>query len=108
MFHINFAIPHSNESGSSFKRCFWVGYSFADERRFEGKLAELRLWNRVLTEEEINSDNHFYRVDPESEGLVAYWKLNDGAGTVGKDYSSYAHDLTFESEPEWVSVNLPE
>lgn len=106
--NINFAIPHSNESGSSFKRCFWVGYSFSDERRFEGKLAELRVWNRVLTEEEINSDNHFYRVDPESEGLVAYWKLNDGAGTVGKDYSPYAHDLTFESEPEWVSVNLPE
>ena len=106
--NINFAIPHSNESGTSFRRCFWVGYSFSDERRFEGKLAELRLWNRVLTEEEINAENHFYRVDSRSEGLVAYWKLNDGAGKVGKDYSPYANDLTLESEPEWVSVNLPE
>lgn len=106
--NVDFAIPHNDESGSSFKRCFWVGYSFSDERLFEGKLSELRLWNRVLTEEEINAENHFYRVDPESEGLVAYWKLNDGVGKLGKDYSSYGHDLTIESEPTWAQVNLPE
>lgn len=106
--YVNFAIPHNNESGSSFKRCFWVGYSFDDERRFEGKLSELRLWNRVLTGEEITAENHFYRVDPASEGLVAYWKLNDGAGTVAKDYSPYGNNLTIESEPSWTQVNLPE
>ncbi len=106
--YVDFSVPHNNESGTSFKRCFWVGYSFSDERLFEGKMAELRLWNRVLTEDEINAENHFYRVDPESEGLVAYWKLNDGAGMVAKDYSPYGNDLTIESEPTWSQVNLPE
>lgn len=105
---INFAIPHSNESGSSFKRCFWVGYSFTSDRYFDGKLSELRIWNRALTADEIAAENHFYRVDPSSEGLVAYWKLDDGAGTVGKDYSPYGHDLTIESEPDWVQVELPQ
>lgn len=66
------------------------------------------MWNRVLTADEIAAENHFYRVDPSSEGLVAYWKLDDGAGTVGKDYSPYGHDLTIESEPTWVQVELPQ
>lgn len=105
---INFAIAHSNESGSSIKRCFWVGYSFTSERYFDGKFSEVRMWNRALTADEIAAENHFYRVDPSSEGLVAYWKFDDGAGTVAKDYSPYGNDLTIESEPDWVQVELPE
>ena len=42
-------------------------------------MAEVRVWNRTLTKEEINAENHFYSVPVDSEGLVGYWKLNDGA-----------------------------
>lgn len=43
------------------------------------KLSELRLWSRALTASEIL--NNRYAVDPDSEGLVGYWKLNDKADT---------------------------
>lgn len=106
--NIDFMIPHSNESGSSFQRCFWVGYSFTSDRYFDGCMSEVRMWNRALTAEEISDKEHFYRVDPSSEGLIAYWKFNDGAGSIAKDYSSYSNDLTIESEPSWIQVELPE
>lgn len=105
---VNFAVPHSNESGTSIVRCFWVGYSFEDARYFDGRFSELRMWNRALTEEEINAPDHFYRVANDSEGLVAYWKFDDGTGKIAEDYSQYGNDLTIESEPEWVSVAIPE
>lgn len=39
------------------------------------RLSELRLWKRALSDTEIK--NNKYAVNPDSEGLVGYWKLND-------------------------------
>lgn len=61
-----------------------------------------------LTAEEIQATNHFYTVEPESEGLIAYWKFDEGSGTVAKDYSVSGYDLTIEKEPKWESVSLPQ
>ena len=73
---INFAVPHSDESDGK-PRCFWIGYSYDDKRSFDGMMGEIRVWNKVLTAEEINAKDHFYKIDPASEGLVSYWKFND-------------------------------
>ncbi|MDR0938354.1 MAG: DUF1735 and LamG domain-containing protein [Mediterranea sp.] len=103
---VNWGAPHTNEENGD--RCFWVGYSYQSSRYFDGQIAEARIWNRVLPAEEIQSLNHFYSVDPASEGLVAYWKFNDGTGSVAKDYSVNGNDLTIEKEPLWVPVSLPQ
>ena len=73
---------------------FSIGRSVDNTRSFCGKMAEVRLWNRALSADEINAENHFYTVDPDSEGLVAYWKLNEGEGTVFHDSTSNGNDLT--------------
>ena len=44
------------------------------------KLSELRLWSRALSANEIS--NNKYAVDPTSDGLVGYWKLNDKANQL--------------------------
>jgi len=49
-----------------------------------------------LTKEEINAENHFYSVPVDSEGLVGYWKLNDGAGAIVKDSSPSGNDMVGE------------
>lgn len=41
------------------------------------RLSELRLWQRALSPAELT--NNKYAVDPNAEGLVGYWKLNDKA-----------------------------
>ena len=89
-------------------RYFWLSYSYAHDRYFDGEMAEVRIWDHCLTEEEINADTHFYTVDPASEGLIAYWKLDDGAGTVLKDSSPNGNDLTLDEDTTWPKVSLPE
>lgn len=61
-------------------RCFWIGYSFESNRDFLGLMTEFRIWKKTLTAEEINAPNHFYTVDPASEGLKCYWRVASGEG----------------------------
>lgn len=85
---------------------FYIGKSYSDNRDFSGDMAEVRVWNRILSKDEINSKNHFYKVDPQSEGLVAYWKMNEGAGNTIADYAN-GYNLTPAAPLTWVAVNLP-
>lgn len=89
-------------------RAFWFGYSYDDKRDFDGMIAEARIWNRALTAEEINSANHFWKVRPDSEGLVAYWKFNDGSGNIIKDHSGNGNNAIADHALLWVGVDLPE
>ena len=77
-------------------------------RRHGKALWGVRLFESALTAEEIQATNHFYTIEPESEGLIAYWKFDEGSGTVAKDYSVSGYDLTIEKEPKWESVSLPQ
>lgn len=103
---VNWGVRYAEETETA--RGFWIGYSYGDLRYLDGSMAECRIWNKVLTEEEINSANHFYRVAADSEGLVSYWKLNDGAGNTVKDYTANGNDATASNDLKWSNVNLPE
>lgn len=104
---VNFGVPHSDEAEGK-PRCFWIGYSYDNNRYLDGMISEVRIWNKVLTSEEINAPAHFYQVDPASDGLVAYWKFDEGAGATVKDHTAYGNDLTLQTAPKWTSVSLPE
>lgn len=73
---------------------FTLGRSTDNSRDFCGAMAEVRLWNKALSQDEIKASGHFYSVDPSSDGLVAYWKMNEGSGTTFRDYTSNGNDLT--------------
>lgn len=106
--NVNFSAPHSDEMDNK-PRCFWVGYSYDKDRSLNGMIAEARVWDRILSEEEINKPNHFYKLYKEDmdESLLAYWKFSEGAGSKIKDYSMYAKDLTADHSPVWYPVALP-
>ncbi|OQP56403.1 DUF1735 and LamG domain-containing protein [Niastella populi] len=56
----------------------WGGY---DTRQyFNGRIAECRVWSRALTASEIKLN--LCGADPNADGLLAYWKLNEGAGHI--------------------------
>lgn len=86
---------------------FHIGKSYNNGRWFDGDFSEIRIWNRVLTSEEINAKNHFYNVDPDSEGLVAYWKANEGDGAIWTDMTGN-NDAKAANGVVWHSVSLPE
>lgn len=76
-----------------------------------GKLSEVRIWNRALSAEELNSANHAYYVDPATaDGLACYWKFNEGTGGTVLDHSGYGNHAQVDSESPilWEKVDLPE
>lgn len=108
------------------RRCFWFGYSYDENRDFRGAMTEIRIWKRVLSKEEINAPNHFYQVDPSSEGLFSYWKMTGGEGSTIEDATGNGNKLYGERDVQrrydpsygmvnkgldgidYVSVSLPE
>ena len=106
---VNFGITHNDEQapqGQQNSRCFRVGYSYESTRDFQGMMSELRIWNRVLTADELANEARRYSVDPKSEGLVTYWKCDEGQGDVIKDHTSYRNDLASDGL-KWEPVSLP-
>lgn len=103
---VDWGVPHSDESDNK-PRCFWIGYAYNNERYLAGEISECRIWNKVLTTADLNALNYFYYVDPMSEGLIAYWKFNDGGGSTVKDYSINGNNATASSALKWNKVELP-
>lgn len=119
----SFNREHTDEPGGwGATRCFWVGYSCGASRCWNGMMSEIRIWNKALTASDLKVKNHFYTVDAKSSGLVAYWKFNEGEGSVVKDHTSNGNNLycqtnvkndppttaTAEDGMEWATVSLPE
>jgi hypothetical protein len=56
----------------------WGGY---DTKQYvNGRIAEIRVWSRSLTSSEIKLN--LCGADPGANGLLAYWKLNEGTGST--------------------------
>lgn len=65
--------------------------SYPNRQRFLGRIAEIRLWDRALSTSELQIG--LCGVDPQSEGLVAYWKLNEGEGPIFHDATGNGYDI---------------
>lgn len=85
----------------------YIGKSYSNNRYLKGCVSEVRVWNRILSDSEIANADQAYNVSPESEGLVSYWKFNEGAGTLIHDYAN-GYDMVMDKAPKWVPVTLPE
>lgn len=104
---VNWGRYYAEETESN--RSFWIGYSYEPDRYLDGDISEVRVWNRVLTDEEIGAQNHFYKLySPQEESnLVAYWKFNDGNGASVTDYSTSGNDAMATRVLTWNTVELP-
>ncbi len=69
----------------------WAGYN--SSQRTNGRIAEVRLWNKALASSEIQVG--LCGVDPKTEGLVAYWKMNEGSGHIFHDLTGNGYDLNW-------------
>ncbi len=73
---------------------FELGMSWGNYRTsqfFQGRLCEVRVWNRALTASEIAMG--FAGVNAQSDGLVAYWKMNEGEGHIFHDATGHGYDM---------------
>ena len=90
---------------SNGNKCY-IGKAWDDSRWLPGEISELRVWNVQRTADEIAGNP--YEVDPESDGLIAYWKFNEGAGNTIHDHTGHGNDITaVGGEPTWIPVEIP-
>lgn len=83
----------------------YIGKAFNDDRWLPGEISEVRIWSVERTADQIKSNP--YEVDPASEGLIAYWKFNEGAGKDIADQTGHGNNITASGDPEWIPVEIP-
>ncbi|MEG0889705.1 MAG: DUF1735 domain-containing protein [Bacteroides sp.] len=68
--------------------------------RMQVEYAQIRLWSKCLTDNAIQ-EGMSRQIPGDSEGLIGYWKCNEGEGAVLKDSSPNSNDITISGTPKW-------
>ena len=70
---------------------------------FHGAMHQLSIWKKLLTREEI-LENKMNNIPPYTPGIISYWKMNEGHGTVVRDYAR-SRNMIMETE-QWNIDNV--
>ncbi|MBO0356384.1 T9SS type A sorting domain-containing protein [Hymenobacter sp. BT186] len=83
---------------------FMLGRNYEALRTLNGSLDEARVWTRTLTAAEIAASP--CQVSATAAGLEAYWRLNEGTGTVANDLTGRGHTGTLMgmTNTDWSTV----
>jgi hypothetical protein len=85
---------------------FQIGRSYEDElRQLNGNISEARVWGVARTEAEIWQS--MYDVDPQTPGLLAYWKFNEGSGDEIKDQTGHGFDAVAQIDVWGTPLKWP-
>jgi len=77
--------------GKTDKRRFCLGGSL-NSRLLNGYISEARVWKKALTQNEIQ--NNMCYISPDNyKDMVAYWRFNEGEGSVIKDWTGNGWDI---------------
>ena len=76
----------------------------ATDGGFAGQLDEVRLWGRARAVDEVRADMQT-RLSGLEEGLLSYWRLDEGIGTTVWDQASAARGVI--AGAEWITSDAP-
>ncbi|MFA0964384.1 LamG-like jellyroll fold domain-containing protein [Roseivirga sp. BDSF3-8] len=87
-------------SGFEFKTFdeFLFGGAEGSRTSCSAKLAEIRLWSKKRTEEEIKAQKNV-PISGSQDKLAGYWPFNDGSGKYIRDKSPYQNHGEFHNTP---------
>lgn len=68
-----------------------------EERLWDGRIDEVRIWHRALSQQEIDSMKNEH-IDSTSTGLAGYWRFNEGTGSTSYDLSSNGNNLNLSTQ----------
>jgi hypothetical protein len=73
---------------------------------WNGKVDDVRIWNVARTASEISANDQA-ELSSVPAGLVANWKLNEGAGTSAADSAGTARNATLSTGATWSTEVHP-
>lgn len=75
----------------------WIQDAYAN-----AQFDEIRLWSRARTQAEIQRD---FRASlrGDERGLIAYYRMDEGSGSVLNDSSGNGHTANMLNDPQWVA-----
>lgn len=76
-----------------------INFGNTDYLKADVKVSELRFWTVARTQAQIF--NNMYACDAASEGLEAYWKLNEGQGDTFTDATGHGNTGKCVAVPDW-------
>ncbi|MCC8036164.1 MAG: DUF1735 and LamG domain-containing protein [Rikenellaceae bacterium] len=85
---------------------FHIGSSWDKNRWMFGDICEVRLWEVTRGIDEIQEN--MFELDPETPGLLGYWKFDEGEGNVVYDHSPNGRDGNSLNDISWIDVELPD
>lgn len=62
-------------------------------------LSEFRFWTKAISQSQIQ--NNMFAINPQTEGLEAYWKMNEGEGNVFEDFTGHGNNLKADGTVRW-------
>jgi uncharacterized protein len=83
-----------------------LGATLHNQIYFTGQLANISVWNYSCPQAEIQKHRYQPLVGNE-QGLVAYWKLNEGQGSTVRDQTGNGYDGTLHGNPTWDLAQIP-
>ncbi len=81
---------------------FRIGINRGGNLGFEGEIDEVRIWNYARTGYDITCQ-YLMRLIGNEPGLVAYWRLDEGAGNTVFDQTDNGYDGTINGNAQWVA-----
>jgi len=77
-----------------------VGGGFDPTQAYIGKIDDVRIWNVIRTQNQIQ-DNMMHELHGNEPGLVGYWKLDEAQGLITYDATSNNKTGTLSGAPSW-------
>lgn len=71
--------------------------------RMQVEYAQIRLWKKCLTDNAIQ-EGMSRQIPGDAEGLIGYWKCDEGEGNVLKDSSPSGNNITLNGIPSWSKL----
>jgi len=82
------------------------GATIPDFAFYEGDIDEVQIWNRALSQDEIDLYRRISLTGTEP-GLVDYWKFDEGSGFIATDQVAAAGDLALYPGATWIPSTAP-
>jgi hypothetical protein len=104
------SVPYSTDIQTTGTDPLYIGYGPSGGDEFaQGGIDEVRLWGRALTATEIAA-NYNRPLSGSEAGLVGYWQLDEGFGTIFRDATVNANHGALgagAARPTWLAAGAP-